>query len=252
MAQNLSTGNAEEVIDLSVIKMDSSESLFIPASTKTSSELTVTLPKIGTVKLGSSFPLDNSISRAGKRIADVLISSIVIIGLLSWLLPILALLIKLDSKGPVFFLQKRAGRKNKLFTCIKLRSMYVNSQADLVAAVKNDERITKLGHFLRRHYLDELPQFFNVLMGDMSVVGPRPHMISDNMKYEEMIGFYDFRHRVKPGITGLAQSLGFSGPITTKQTAENRVRLDVYYIRHWSPKLDVVILVRTFRKAIRS
>lgn len=250
MSPNLSSENAEEVIDLSVIKMDSSESLIISAAPKLSNELTTTLPKKGVVRLGSRFPLDKLIARAGKRTIDIFISVVMIVAVLSWLLPILALLVKLDSKGPVFFLQKRAGKRNRLFTCIKLRSMFVNAQADLLPASENDDRITKVGRFLRRHYLDELPQFFNVLIGDMSVIGPRPHMISDNMKYEEAIGFYDFRHRVKPGITGLAQSLGFSGPVTNKQTAENRVRLDIYYIRHWSPRLDIVILWRTFRKAL--
>lgn len=165
------------------------------------------------------------------------------------MIPIIAILIKLTSKGPVFFLQKRSGRYNKLFTCIKFRSMVVNQQADLKAAAANDERITRIGKYLRRYHLDELPQFFNALSGDMSVVGPRPHMINDDLRYEEQIRHYNFRRRIKPGITGLAQVLGYSGLADDIQKMKNRVQLDFFYIRHWSLKLDSLIMFRTFWKA---
>ncbi|HVT84727.1 MAG TPA: sugar transferase, partial [Chitinophagaceae bacterium] len=194
-------------------------------------------------------PLDYSSARLVKRIIDIIISFLVILFLLSWLLPVISLLIKLTSKGPIFFLQKRSGRYNKLFTCIKFRSMVVNPQADLKAATENDERITRVGKFLRKYHLDELPQFFNVLSGDMSVIGPRPHMISDDLRYEEQIRHYDFRRRIKPGITGLAQVLGYSGLADDIQKMKNRVQLDFFYIRHWSLRLDALIMFRTFWKA---
>jgi len=193
-------------------------------------------------------PLDNISKKIIKRSGDIFLSSLVIIGILSWLIPIIALLIKLDSKGPVFFLQKRNKRGGKTFTCIKFRSMIENEDADLLQASADDERITKLGRFLRNHYLDELPQFFNVLLGDMSFIGPRPHMVSDNNKYEELIEFYDYRHKVKPGITGLSQAMGYVGETRNIQAMRDRVQLDIFYVRHWSLRLDMKILWDTIRK----
>ena len=194
------------------------------------------------------FPLDNISKRIIKRFCDFFLSSIVIVGILSWLIPIMALLIKLDSKGPVFFLQKRNKRGGKTFTCLKFRSMIENEDADMLQASVDDERVTKLGRFLRNHYLDELPQFFNVLVGDMSFIGPRPHMVSDNNKYEELIEFYDYRHRVKPGITGLSQAMGYVGETRNIQAMRDRVQLDIFYVRHWSLPLDMKILWHTLRK----
>jgi putative colanic acid biosysnthesis UDP-glucose lipid carrier transferase len=196
-------------------------------------------------------PLDNLYNRILKRIADLFISTIIITAILSWLIPIIALLIKIDSKGPVFFLQKRNKRNGRLFTCIKFRSMVENEDADNLPATADDERITKLGHFLRNHYLDELPQFFNVWIGDMSFIGPRPHMISDNSKYEELIEFYDFRHKVKPGITGLSQVMGYVGETKHLQAMRDRVQLDSFYVRHWSIALDLRIFWHTLRKFVR-
>ena len=193
-------------------------------------------------------PLDSSFNRFLKRTADIFLAIFIITGILSWLIPLIAVLIKLDSKGPVFFLQKRNKRNGELFTCIKFRSMIVNTDADILPAEKNDNRITKLGRFLRNHYLDELPQFFNVLWGDMSVIGPRPHMISDNLYYDRLIKNYAYRHKVKPGITGLAQILGYVGLIDELHKLEARVNIDIFYVRHWSPKLDRVILYRTIKK----
>ena len=193
-------------------------------------------------------PLDSISKKIIKRSADIFLSSIVIVGILSWLIPIMALLIKLDSKGPIFFLQKRNKRGGKTFTCIKFRSMIENDDADMLQASADDERITKFGRFLRIHYLDELPQFFNVLVGDMSFIGPRPHMVNDNNKYEELIEFYDYRHKVKPGITGLSQAMGYVGETRNLQAMKDRVQLDIFYVRHWSLLLDLKILWHTIRK----
>ena len=210
------------------------------------------LKKFANIKDRTAFqlqiPLDSISKRIIKRSGDIFLSSIVIVGILSWLIPIMALLIKLDSKGPVFFLQKRNKRGGKTFTCIKFRSMIVNEDADMLQATASDERITKLGKFLRNHYLDELPQFFNVLIGDMSLIGPRPHMVSDNNKYEVLIEYYDYRHKVKPGITGLSQAMGYVGETRNLQAMRDRVQLDIFYVRHWSISLDLKILWYTFRK----
>jgi lipopolysaccharide/colanic/teichoic acid biosynthesis glycosyltransferase len=165
--------------------------------------------------------------------------------------PLLAILIKLDSKGPVFFTQQRNGFRDQLFTCLKFRTMIVNEEADLVPAKENDSRITRLGHFLRKHYIDELPQFINVLIGNMSLIGPRPHMQSDNLKYDALLKHYSMRHRVKPGITGLAQVLGYIGPADTVQKMEDRVHMDLFYVRHASLSMDLTILYRTFFKMLK-
>ena len=175
----------------------------------------------------------------------------VIVGVLSWLTPILAVVIKLSSPGPIFFLQRRNKRNGEIFTCIKFRSMVVNKEADIVPATEDDARITRVGHFLRRYFIDELPQFINVLIGDMSVIGPRPHMISDNLRYAEMVDYYYYRHKVKPGITGLAQVLGYIGNVAEDpQKIKDRVRLDIFYWRHWSLRLDMTILFRTVGRTI--
>ena len=195
-------------------------------------------------------PLDNSFNRLAKRSVDIILSVLFITLVFPWLFPVIALLIKLDSRGPVFFLQKRNKRNGELFTCIKFRSMDKNGDADILPAGKNDKRITATGRFLRNHYLDELPQFLNVLWGDMSIIGPRPHMVSDNLKFDELIKNYDFRHKVKPGITGLAQIMGYLGPTENLQEMEARVNLDIYYARHWSAKLDLIILFRTILKPL--
>ena len=128
--------------------------------------------------------------------------------------------------------------------------MIVNAEADLLPAAANDARITRIGKFLRDSYLDELPQFFNVLLGDMSVVGPRPHMISDNLRYDELIKYYSQRSKIKPGITGLAQVMGYTGPAFDVEEMQNRVNMDIFYLRHWSLKLDFTILYHTIRKIL--
>jgi putative colanic acid biosynthesis UDP-glucose lipid carrier transferase len=210
------------------------------------------LKKFAAIKDAATFqlrlPLESLSKRIIKRAGDIFLSTFVIVGLLSWLIPVMALLIKLDSKGPVFFLQKRNKREGKTFTCIKFRSMIENDDADLLQATADDERITKLGRFLRNHFIDELPQFFNVLIGDMSFIGPRPHMVNDNSKYEEMIEHYNYRHKVKPGITGLSQAMGYVGETRNIQAMRDRVQLDIFYVRHWSLWLDMKILWHTLGK----
>jgi lipopolysaccharide/colanic/teichoic acid biosynthesis glycosyltransferase len=197
----------------------------------------------------SGFPLEKIHNKATKRGFDIILSVILIITILSWLIPLFAILIKLDSRGPVFFRQKRNRNGGKLFTCIKFRTMVVNEEADLRAARHNDERITGFGKFLRHHHLDELPQLFNVLLGDMSVIGPRPYMVKENLYYESLVEAYSHRHTIKPGITGLAQSFGYFGSLHDLGKVKERVDLDIIYINNWSLGMDVKILYRTFMMA---
>jgi putative colanic acid biosysnthesis UDP-glucose lipid carrier transferase len=182
-----------------------------------------------------------------KRVFDAIVSSLVIVFVLSWALPLLALLIKLDSRGPVFFLQMRTGRGGRAFTCIKLRTMILNREADLRPALENDSRITRLGKLLRNFNLDELPQFLNVLMGSMSIVGPRPHMIVDCNRFSCEVPGYKFRNMVKPGITGLAQVKGFHGPAMDYRNISLRYGWDAFYVRNAGFLLDVRIIRRTVR-----
>lgn len=188
--------------------------------------------------------LHEPITKAFKRTFDILFSTFVIIFILSWLVPILAILIKIESKGPVFFKQGRPGLDEEEFFCYKFRSMRINHTTEKEAS-KNDPRVTKSGRFLRKTSLDELPQFFNVLLGDMSVVGPRPHLWSQNKTYGNRVKKYMVRHYVKPGITGLAQVKGFRGEIETDEDMINRIKLDVFYIENWSFVLDIKIIFQT-------
>jgi len=164
---------------------------------------------------------------------------------LSWLFPVIAIAIKLTSKGPVFFKQKRTGLGNKEFNCWKFRSMTVNKDSDKIQATKGDKRITTVGRFLRRSSLDEFPQFINVFLGEMSVVGPRPHMLKHTEEYSQLIGNFMNRHAIKPGITGLAQVKGYRGEIDSPDLLSNRVRLDTFYVNNWSLYLDVKIVFFT-------
>ncbi|WP_228454846.1 exopolysaccharide biosynthesis polyprenyl glycosylphosphotransferase [Polaribacter haliotis] len=207
-----------------------------------------TLEYFGTIPIlkPKKLPFEKTETHIVKRIFDVIFSILVIILLLSWMLPILWILVKLDSKGSFFFKQVRDGADGKQFYCYKVRSMKINGNSDLIHATKNDHRITKIGAFLRKSSLDELPQFFNVLKGDMSVVGPRPHMNIQTKKYLKEIDNYIVRNSVKPGITGLAQVSGFRGEIEKKSDIENRVRLDIFYIENWSFILDIKIIFQTF------
>jgi putative colanic acid biosynthesis UDP-glucose lipid carrier transferase len=188
--------------------------------------------------------LHNPIIKGIKRAFDVAFSLFVVIFILSWLIPVLAILIKLESKGPVFFMQGRPGLDEEEFFCYKFRSMQVNGFTEKEAS-KNDPRVTRMGKFMRKTSMDELPQFFNVLLGDMSVVGPRPHLWSQNKAYASKIKKYMVRHYVKPGITGLAQVKGFRGEIETEEDMVNRIKLDVFYIENWSMIMDLKIIFQT-------
>jgi putative colanic acid biosynthesis UDP-glucose lipid carrier transferase len=198
-----------------------------------------------------SEPLENMLNRSKKRLFDFIFSLFVILFIFSWLFPILAVLIKLTSKGPVFFAQLRSGRHNKPFYCYKFRSMNVNGLSDTKQATRDDDRITKIGRFLRKTSLDELPQFFNVLAGKMSVVGPRPHMVSHTKQYSQLIDQFMVRHFLKPGITGWAQIKGFRGEIKNTRQMLLRVEADVWYLENWSFLLDLKVIFLTLWGAIR-
>jgi putative colanic acid biosysnthesis UDP-glucose lipid carrier transferase len=180
-----------------------------------------------------------------KKLFDLVFSLLIIGFLLSWLTPVCALLIKMSSRGPVFFKQKRTGYRNKTFTCLKFRTMVRNEDADILQASENDIRVTSIGKFLRRTSIDELPQFFNVLAGQMSIVGPRPHMLQHTEKYSSQIPQYYHRHYFRPGITGLAQVRGFRGQTKELDLMKARIKFDIYYIENWSLWLDLKIIFLT-------
>tara|TARA_B110000003_G_scaffold275364_1_gene317762 strand:+ start:1559 stop:2908 length:1350 start_codon:yes stop_codon:yes gene_type:complete len=195
-------------------------------------------------------PTDEPINLFVKRIFDVIFSLIVIIGVLSWLTPILGLIIKMESKGPIFFKQKRNGLDYKEFYCYKFRSMRPNPEAHLYQIKKNDPRVTRIGKIIRKTSIDELPQFINVLKGNMSVVGPRPHMVSHTHMYAEKIDKFMVRHFIKPGITGLAQVSGFRGEVEDDNFIINRVKYDIFYLENWSLLMDLKIIVKTVYNAL--
>jgi putative colanic acid biosynthesis UDP-glucose lipid carrier transferase len=181
----------------------------------------------------------------GKRIFDITVSVLVLLLIFSWLFPIIFLLIKLDSRGPVFFVQKRVGFLGRSFPCLKFRTMHVNAEADTRQAAERDPRITRMGSFLRHSNLDELPQFLNVLAGHMSVVGPRPHMYNDCSIFSRVVDSYKFRNLMKPGITGLAQVKGYRGPALNFELIFRRFQWDAFYVRNASFWLDLRIVHRT-------
>ncbi|WBL26011.1 undecaprenyl-phosphate glucose phosphotransferase [Zunongwangia sp. HGR-M22] len=195
-------------------------------------------------------PLDTDVARYTKRSFDIVFSSLVVLFVLSWLVPIIGICIKLESRGPVFFKQKRHGVNKQSFFCYKFRSMAVNKDADTKMMTKNDVRLTKIGKFIRKTSIDELPQFINVLLGDMSVVGPRPHMEAHTREYENSVDKYLVRHYAKPGITGLAQIKGYRGEVVVKSDIINRTRLDIFYVEKWSLLLDIKIIIKTVLNAI--
>jgi len=196
-------------------------------------------------------PLENMLNRFVKRLFDFVFSLCVILFICSWLFPILAILIKLSSKGPVFFMQMRSGRDNKPFKFYKFRSMQLNEDSHKKQATRNDERVTKIGAYMRRTSLDELPQFFNVLMGNMSVVGPRPHMISHTAQYSQLIDKFMVRHFLKPGITGYAQINGLRGETKTTEDMLKRVEADVWYLENWSFLLDLKLIFLTIWNVVK-
>ena len=198
-----------------------------------------------------NIPLDYTANKIIKRTFDLLFSFLIIVGILSWLTPILAILIKLESKGPIFFKQKRNGLNYHEFECYKFRSMTINEIADIEQVSKNDPRITKIGKFIRKTSIDELPQFFNVFLGEMSVVGPRPHMVSHTEMYAKKVDKFMVRHFIKPGITGLAQTNGYRGEGETEIDIINRVKYDIYYIENWTLLLDIKIVFSTVFNTIK-
>lgn len=204
------------------------------------------LPILSMRKIATDEPINQFL----KRSFDILFSLFVIVGILSWLTPILGIIIKLESKGPIFFKQKRNGLDYKEFYCYKFRSMKPNPDAHIHQIQKNDPRVTKIGKIIRKTSMDELPQFINVLKGDMSVVGPRPHMVSHTHMYAEKIDKFMVRHFIKPGITGLAQVSGFRGEVEDDNFITNRVKYDIFYLENWSIFMDLRIIFKTVFNAL--
>lgn len=198
-----------------------------------------------------SEPLDDIANRIRKRMFDIVFSAFVMVFILSWLIPLLALLVKLESRGPVFFVQNRTGRNNNNFRCLKFRSMYVNNDANSKQASRNDRRFTRIGRILRKTNLDEMPQFLNVFVGDMSIVGPRPHMLKHTEEYSAIIQKYMIRHFLKPGITGWAQVNGYRGEITEEMHLRKRIEHDIWYMENWSVYLDLRIIFLTVFNTIK-
>jgi len=190
-------------------------------------------------------PLQSAYNRSMKRIFDVIFSSLVLLLVFFWFYLIIGFLIKITSKGPIFFKQKRTGLYGREFYCYKFRTMRLNEEADILQARKRDPRITKIGEFLRHTSLDEIPQFINVLKGEMSVVGPRPHMLKHTEQYSHLIDKYMIRHLVKPGLTGWAQVTGYRGETRSLEQMEGRIKRDVWYIENWSFMLDLKIIIVT-------
>jgi len=195
-----------------------------------------------------SNPLEKLHWRLLKRIFDLIVALLLFVGIFSWLWPLLILLIKTSSPGPVFFKQERWGLKSKPIICYKFRSMVresrdVDANGHYQQATRTDKRITRLGGFLRRSNLDELPQFINVLKGDMSIVGPRPHPTPMNLEAKDSIRHYHLRHMIKPGITGWAQINGFRGETSNPDALRKRVEMDIWYIENWSFALDIKIVL---------
>ena len=195
-------------------------------------------------------PLGISFNASLKRAFDIIFSLTVICVIFPFIFPLIALAIRLDSDGPIIFKQLRPGKKNKLFDCYKFRTMYVNNFTE-VQATKNDNRVTRVGRFLRKTNLDELPQFFNVLLGNMSVVGPRPNMVSQLEQYSKTIHQYKIRHFITPGITGYAQVNGYRGETKEHELMEKRIMYDVRYLENWSLSLDIKIIFLTVWNMLR-
>jgi putative colanic acid biosynthesis UDP-glucose lipid carrier transferase len=190
-------------------------------------------------------PLEDTGNRIKKRAVDIILSSLVIVFILSWLVPLIAILIKLESRGPVFFIQLRSGKNNQSFRCIKFRSLQVNNEADSRQVSRDDNRITRIGRIMRKTNIDEIPQFINIFLGDMSVVGPRPHMLKHTEHFAELYKEYMIRHFVKPGLTGWAQINGYRGEIKDNELLRKRVEFDTWYMENWSLYFDMRIIILT-------
>lgn len=196
-------------------------------------------------------PVPSGYVRYGKRIFDCLVAALVTLLLLSWLIPVVGLLIRLTSRGPVFFRQRRTGQNGREFWCLKFRTMHHNPRAAFAQAARNDPRVTRIGRFLRRSNLDEMPQFLNVLMGDMSVVGPRPHPVQLDENYWFTLPSFYVRYQVRPGITGLAQVRGARGETKSQEKMRMRVRYDTLYVRRQSLWLDIWLCIMTVVSMLR-
>jgi len=196
------------------------------------------------------YPLKNPLNRLFKRVFDLLVSSVMLVLSPLVIIPV-AIGIRLSSPGPIFFVQKRTGYRGQAFDCYKFRTMRVNADSDTLQASKGDPRVTRFGNFLRRTSIDELPQFFNVWRGEMSIVGPRPHMVAQTAMYSELIDKYMLRHTIKPGITGWAQVHGLRGQTEELWQMEKRVELDVWYAENWSFFLDLKIIFHTVINALK-
>jgi putative colanic acid biosynthesis UDP-glucose lipid carrier transferase len=196
-------------------------------------------------------PLYESSNRIKKRLFDILFSLLVIVFVMSWLTPLISILILLETGWPIFFFQPRSGQSNQIFSCLKFRSMKLNQQSHSLQATLNDRRITRLGKFLRKTSLDEFPQFFNVLLGSMSIVGPRPHMLQHTEIYSQKVDQFMLRHFIKPGITGWAQVNGCRGETETIAAMEQRVFHDLWYLENWSLWLDLKIIFSTLLQVIK-
>lgn len=186
-----------------------------------------------------------------KRALDLSLAAILLVGVCTWLMPLTALAIRIGSPGPVFFMQKRVGRYGRNFICYKFRSMYVNAESDIKQAAADDARITGLGALLRRTHIDELPQLFNILLGHMSFIGPRPHMLQEDKAFDACVTGYHLRRLARPGLSGLAQVKGYHGYAKDLKSIEDRTRLDLFYLNKASFLLDISILFHTLRKPFK-
>ena len=212
----------------------------------------MTLDTVGDVPVLSlhASPLNDFDNRFIKRTFDLVMSGLFLFTVFPFIYLIVGSIIKITSPGPIFFKQKRNGINGKEFWCYKFRSMKVNKDADKIQATKNDPRKTKFGDFMRKTNIDELPQLINVFLGDMSLVGPRPHMLKHTEEYSQLIDDYMVRHFVKPGITGWAQVTGFRGETKELHQMEGRVKADIWYLEHWSFLLDLLCIYKTFANVI--
>jgi putative colanic acid biosynthesis UDP-glucose lipid carrier transferase len=223
---------------------------FVPNLTE-GAELKLDLSENFPILSNRKEPLEHIANRVQKRVFDVLVSLTAIVFIFSWLFPILALIIKIQSRGPILFKQLRTGRDNKPFACYKFRSMYINAQSDNLQATRHDSRVTPIGRFMRRTSLDEFPQFFNVLFGTMSVIGPRPHMIAHTEEYRQIVNRYMVRQFLKPGISGWAQVNGYRGETRENEQMVKRVEHDLWYMENWSVMLDIRIMYMTIMNTFR-
>ena len=195
--------------------------------------------------LNSLNPLDLSINWVLKRTFDITLSLILLICIMPILIPIILIIHKICSPGPLFCIQQRAGFKNQPFKIIKFRTMHLNNYEEIRQPFNNDPRLFPIGKLLRQTGIDEVPQLFNVLKGEMSLIGPRPHLIQHNITFKQFHENYDLRSTVLPGITGLAQVRGFRGGVNCDNDIVYRVNSDIYYVENWSLLLDIIILIRS-------